>query len=40
MRTYPFEPPDRYPHPGDIDTFHTRVVPRTIPPLLAEDQER
>jgi hypothetical protein len=34
MRTYPFTWPDRYPHPQDLETFHTRTVPRSIPALL------
>jgi hypothetical protein len=37
MRTYPFTWPERYPHPHDIDAFHTRVVPRAVPTLLPED---
>jgi len=37
MRTYPFTWPERYPHPYDLETFHTRPVPRAIPTLLSED---
>jgi hypothetical protein len=31
MRQYPYEAPQRYPHPQDLDTFHTRVISRAIP---------
>ena len=37
MRSYPFTWPEVYPHPQDIETFHTRVVPRAVPRLLPED---
>jgi tetratricopeptide (TPR) repeat protein len=37
MRAYPFSLPERYPHPQDLETFHTRTVPRAIPTLLPEE---
>jgi hypothetical protein len=36
MSRYPFIWPERYPHPQDLETFHTRTVPRAIPTLLPE----
>jgi Tfp pilus assembly protein PilF len=31
MRGYPYDSSQRYPHPGDLDTLHTRVITRSIP---------
>jgi hypothetical protein len=35
MSGYPYPAGERYPHPEDIDRFHTRVVSRTVPGLTA-----
>jgi hypothetical protein len=35
MSRYPYPASERYPHPGDLDRFHTRIVTRSIPPLIA-----
>jgi len=40
MRSYPFTWPEVYPHPQDIEIFHTRVVPRAVPRLLPEDPRK
>ena len=35
MRRYPYVWPERYPHEGDLERFHTRIVTRSIPMLGA-----
>lgn len=33
MTRYPYDWPERYPHPEDLDRFHTRTIRRSIPRL-------
>jgi tetratricopeptide (TPR) repeat protein len=33
MTHYPYASLDQYPHPADLERFHTRVVPRSVPSL-------
>lgn len=33
MTRYPYAWPERYPHSEDLDRFHTRVIPRSVPRL-------
>ena len=38
MSRYPYVWPERYPHEGDLERFHTRIVTRSIPMLGAASE--
>jgi hypothetical protein len=37
MTRYPYTSVERYPHPEDIERFHTRIVSRSVPIIDTED---